>query len=81
MTDIHVSEDGKGVVVSAEIHPDASGYLVDDTSFWVVRPRISAAGVTGLGTLVSGAYISVEVGHSTARSKQIIRGPGKCLPS
>jgi len=44
--DIHVSKDRKGVVVTAMIHRDASEYLVEDTRFWVVRPRVSAAGVT-----------------------------------
>jgi paraquat-inducible protein B len=70
--DIHVSKDRKEVIVTAMIHPDASEYLVDDTRFWVVRPRISAAGVTGLGTLVSGAYISVDVGKSAIRSRHYV---------
>src|SRR5258708_23115287 len=70
--DIHVSKDRKEVVVTAMIHRDASEYLVDDTRFWVVRPRISAAGVTGLGTLVSGAYISVDVGRSATRSEHFV---------
>lgn len=68
--DIHVSKDRKDVIVTAMIHRDASEYLVDDTRFWVVRPRVSAAGVTGLGTLVSGAYISVDAGNSATRSKR-----------
>jgi paraquat-inducible protein B len=70
--DIHVSKDRKEVIVTAMIHRDASEYLVDDTRFWVVRPRVSAAGVTGLGTLVSGAYISVEVGKSAKGSKHFV---------
>ncbi len=70
--DIHVSKDRKEVVVSAMIHRDASEYLVDDTRFWVVRPRVSAAGITGLGTLVSGAYISVDVGKSATRSRHFV---------
>src|SRR5580692_1728742 len=70
--DIHVSKDRKEVVVTAMIHRDASEYLVEDTRFWVVRPRISAAGVTGLGTLVSGAYISVDVGQAATRSRQFV---------
>jgi paraquat-inducible protein B len=70
--DIHVSKDRKEVIVTAVIHRDASAYLVDDTRFWVVRPRVSAAGVTGLGTLVSGAYISVDVGQSATRSKHFV---------
>jgi paraquat-inducible protein B len=70
--DIHVSKDRKEVIVTAMIHPDASEYLVEDTRFWVVRPRISAAGVTGLSTLVSGAYISVDVGQAAKRSKYFV---------
>src|SRR6202167_1112046 len=70
--DIHVSKDRKEVVVTAIIHRDASEYLVADTRFWVVRPRVSAAGVTGLGTLVSGAYISVDVGRSVTRSEHFV---------
>ena len=54
------------------IHPEASEYLVQDTRFWVVRPRISAAGVSGLGTLVSGAYISVDAGTSTTRQRTFV---------
>jgi paraquat-inducible protein B len=70
--DIHVSKDRKSVIVTAAIHRDASEYLVTDTRFWVVRPRVSGAGITGLGTLVSGAYISVEIGKETARSKRFV---------
>jgi len=70
--DIHVSKDRKEVIVTAVIHRDAKEYLVDDTRFWVVRPSISAAGVTGLGTLVSGAYISVDVGVSATRSEHFV---------
>ncbi len=70
--DIHVAKDRKTVIVTAMIHRDASDYLVDDTRFWVVRPRVSAAGVTGLGTLVSGAYISVDAGTSTERKRVFV---------
>jgi paraquat-inducible protein B len=70
--DIHVSKDRKEVIVTAGIHRDADDYLVDDTRFWVVRPSVSAAGVTGLGTLVSGAYISVDVGRSATRSEHFV---------
>ena len=72
VTDIHVAKDRREVVVTAMIHRDATEYLVDGTRFWVVRPRVSAAGITGLGTLVSGAYISVDVGRSTIRSRRFV---------
>jgi paraquat-inducible protein B len=69
VTDIHVSKDRKKVVVTARMHRDASDYLVDDTRFWVVRPRVTGGSITGLGTLVSGAFISVDVGHSEVKRR------------
>ncbi|MEP6884421.1 MAG: MlaD family protein [Gammaproteobacteria bacterium] len=72
VSEIHVAKDRKDVIVTAMIHRDASEYLVEDTRFWVVRPRVSAAGITGLGTLVSGAYISVDVGKSDAQTKRFV---------
>jgi paraquat-inducible protein B len=63
--EIRVSKDRREVVVRARIHRDATDYLVEDTRFWVVRPRVTGANISGLGTLVSGAYIGVDVGHST----------------
>ena len=62
---IRVSKDRKDVIVEARIHRDAGDYLVQDTRFWVVRPRVTGSDISGLGTLVSGAYISVDVGHSS----------------
>ena len=34
-----------------------------DTRFWVVRPRLGLAGVSGLGTLISGAYVAADAGN------------------
>src|SRR3984957_1459004 len=72
VTEIRVGADRKEVIVTAEIHRNAKSYLVDDTRFWVVRPRISGAGVSGLATLVSGAYISVDVGHSAVGRENFV---------
>src|ERR1700692_3878766 len=69
VTDIHVSKDRKKVVVTARIHRDAREYLVEDTQFWVVRPRFAGGSISGLGTLVSGAYISVDVGRSSSERR------------
>src|SRR5882757_9694954 len=69
VTGIHVSKDRKKAVVTARIHRDASDYLVQDSRCWVVRPRFAGGNVSGLGTLVSGAYISVDVGRSTVERR------------
>ncbi|HEY2779519.1 MAG TPA: MlaD family protein [Steroidobacteraceae bacterium] len=70
--EIRVGDDRKEVIVTAAIRGNAKAYLVEDTRFWVVRPRISGAGVSGLATLVSGAYISVDVGQSAAKRDHFV---------
>lgn len=59
-----LTDDGQGVRVHVDLIRDAQIAAVDDSRFWVVRPRVGLGGVSGLGTLISGAYIGVDVGHS-----------------
>ncbi|MGD9507855.1 MAG: intermembrane transport protein PqiB [Geminicoccaceae bacterium] len=53
----------KNIVVTAEMVPAASEYLRTGTAFWIVKPRIGVGGVSGLGTLLSGAYIGLAPGE------------------
>jgi paraquat-inducible protein B len=62
-----------GILVSATLTHDANQFLREDSQFWVVRPRVSAGGVSGLNTLFSGAYISFTAGRSD-RSRREFRG-------
>ena len=64
VTDITIAKDLKNVVVTAELKKETKPYLVEDTKFWVVKPRISGGTVTGLGTLMGGSYIGLDVGKS-----------------
>lgn len=61
---IGLSDDRKQVVVTAQLVKNAEGFLREDSRFWVVRPRIGAGGISGLGTLLSGSYIGVDAGKS-----------------
>lgn len=65
-----LSEDRARVVVSARMQAQAAPLLVADTRFWIVRPRVSASSVSGLGTLFSGAYIGVDAGTSGESRRQ-----------
>lgn len=67
------SEDRSRVIVTAQISREAKGFLVEDTRFWVVRPRIAGASVSGLGTLLSGAYIGMDIGKS-GKSQRAFEG-------
>jgi paraquat-inducible protein B len=60
--EIHLSEDLSQVIVKAQLTRDAKDYLSVNTRFWVVRARVAGGGVSGLGTLFSGAYIGMDPG-------------------
>jgi paraquat-inducible protein B len=64
VTGIGLSSDGSRVVVTATMRREAEPRLRDDTEFWVVQPRITPSGITGLTTIVSGAYIGVLPGKN-----------------
>lgn len=70
--DIRLSRDHSRVLVDAQLTDTAKQFAVEDTRFWVVRPRIGSSGVSGLGTVLSGAYIGVDLGRSRERRAQFI---------
>jgi paraquat-inducible protein B len=57
VTEIRLKNDLSGVIVTAEMARNAEDYLTEQSKFWVVRARVAAGEVSGLGTLFSGAYI------------------------
>jgi paraquat-inducible protein B len=61
---LRLSDDHQRIIATAQMGPKTKSFLVDDTTFWVVRPRISGGTVSGLGTLLSGAYVGMEIGDS-----------------
>ncbi len=72
VTAVKLTPDLKQVLVTAELVKDFSTHLVDDTRFWLVRTRISGGTVSGLGTLLSGAYIAVNVGKSAVPRREFV---------
>ncbi len=59
---IVLSKDLSQVIVTAELVKQAEKFVSQNTRFWVVRARVAAGGVSGLGTLFSGAYIGLDPG-------------------
>ena len=74
--DVEISDDLKTVVLTATMEAGTEPYLTDASRFWVVKPRVGAGGVTGLGTLLSGAYIAFEPNTGGQRQKRFV-GLGK----
>lgn len=71
VTDISLdtSEKKRGVVAKLEVNQELEQYLRSGTRFWLVKPNVSLAGISGLETLVSGNYITFSPGTGdTTRS-------------
>lgn len=64
VTSIALSEDGSHVVATVALDKSAASLTRRDTRFWVVRPRIGSGGISGVDTLLSGAYIAADTGIS-----------------
>jgi len=68
VTHIRLATDRSHVRVLVQLKKEASAFTAQDTRFWVVRPRLDTSGISGLGTLLSGAYIGVDAGTSEETS-------------
>ncbi len=64
VTEVGLNDSLDAVVVRAIVERSVLPLLREDTRFWVVRPRIGAGGISGIGTLLSGAFINFSQGVS-----------------
>ncbi|PWV71248.1 intermembrane transport protein PqiB [Halomonas sp. A11-A] len=67
---VQLSEDLSTAVITARMSPDTDAMLVEDSRFWVVKPRVGREGISGLGTVLSGAFIQLEPGSSETASRE-----------
>ena len=59
---IRFSDDFSEVIITAQFENGTEHFLKRNSRFWVVKPQLSLRGASGLGTLISGAYIEIEPG-------------------
>lgn len=69
VTSLSPSEDLEAVNVDIEMNRRFEHLLTKSSAFWLVKPQVSFAGVSGLDTLVSGNYIAFRPGNK-ADSKE-----------
>lgn len=65
VTAVRLSEDRSRIIAKVALEKSAQGFATADTRYWVVRPRIGLGGVSGIDTLLSGAFIGADVGESS----------------
>lgn len=60
---VRLNSNFQGVIASAKLDRQALPLLREDTRFWVVTARVGISSITGLDTLLSGAYIQLAPGE------------------
>jgi paraquat-inducible protein B len=67
---IELAADLQGVIVTARMNDSVKTLLHKDSQFWIVSPKVTLNGISGLGTLLSGPYINMAPGMDGETSTQ-----------
>ena len=73
---VNFTDNMKKVEVMANIYPEAESVLRKNTKFWLVKPSVSLAGISGLDSLVSGNYITLQPGDGETEDEFIAEEQG-----
>src|SRR5687768_4392427 len=60
---LSLSEDLQSVEVTARLEKGATALAKEGAKFWIVRPELSVANVSGLSTIITGPYIEALPGN------------------
>lgn len=71
---VRLSDDMTHVIATVEMQRQATRFLTDNARFWIVRPRLSAGNISGVETLLSGAYIELDPGSPDAPERRDFTG-------
>jgi paraquat-inducible protein B len=66
---ITIADDAKNVSVVVQLLKEAERFATAGSKFWIVSPKISMSGITGLETLVEGTYIAALPGKPSAEEQ------------
>jgi paraquat-inducible protein B len=72
VTEVALSKDFSKILVTAKMEKQVEGLLVEDSRFWIVKPRVTLSGVSGIGTLLSGNHIGVEPGKTGKSNRDFV---------
>ncbi len=70
--EVILKPDASGVTATVKLDKEVENLLREDTRFWVVRARVGAGGVSGIGTILSGAYIELAPGSGSDGVREFV---------
>ena len=72
VTQVNLTDNYSKILVTARMEKSVESLLDHDARFWIVKPRITLSGVSGLGTLFSGNYLGFEPGKSREKRRDFV---------
>lgn len=76
---LHFGEGLRSVIARVRLEKEIAPYVDSSATFWVVRPELSASGVSGLDTVLSGVFIEgawdSEIGPEASRFRGLDTAP------
>ena len=72
VNEVRLNEHLDGVIAKVKMNRQAVPLLIKDTGFWVVTARVGLGNITGLNTLLSGAYIELAPGSSKTEERKFV---------
>jgi len=66
VSDVRIQPDLVGIIATIDMDKRAAPSMLSNTQFWLVKPEVSLSGISGLGTVLSGNYITLRVGDGQA---------------
>ncbi|MGH7953065.1 MAG: MlaD family protein [Limisphaerales bacterium] len=69
ITDLKLAKDKKHVAIKAQLYGWATDLARQGSIFWIVRPELKLGSISGLRTIVSGTYVTVQPGSGTRTNK------------
>ena len=72
VSSVGLNDNDDRVLATVQFEKSAQRLLHSDTQFWIVRPQIGPGGVSGIDTLLSGAYIALDPGSQPKAKKSYV---------
>ena len=69
---VEIEDDLKSVRLGIRMNPNTDNLLLEDSKFWIVKPRIDTNSISGLDTLLGGSYVQIALGTSDKRADRFI---------
>lgn len=71
---VRFTSDLSNVVVSISVDREVAQFIDDEARFWIVRPQVTAQGVTRLDTVLSGAFIEGYWDSDVSKNQNAFKG-------